>query len=415
MKKLLNVAWKDLLITFRDPAALVMMLLTPFLLTLAMAFAFGGLGGGSSTGINRISVVIVNHDSGQFGQIMADAFAAQDLADLLQPTTMTDDVAARAEVDKDKAAAAVIIPANFTTTLMPGAGQGADAQQSVVEVYKNPTRQISAGVVRSVVDQLLSRIMAGTVGGQVAVTQLTLNGLISMQQAVSQGAQIGERAGQQVSSASLITLKTETAEKSNGADFDWLTYMAPSMAIMFLMFTVSNGGRSILAERDWGTLPRLLTTPTRATQIIGGKVAGIYLTGLAQMAILILASSLMFGVKWGSGLGVLLLTLALVAAATGWGAVLAAYSRTAAQANQLGTMIALLFGMLAGNFVPRIALPSWLRTVGLVTPNAWGLEGFSSLTAGGGASEIVAPVVALLVMAAALFAVATVAFRRQYA
>ena len=31
--------------------------------------------------------------------------------------------------------------------------------------------------------------------------------------------------------------------------------MAPSMAIMFLMFTVTNGGRSILAERDWGTLP----------------------------------------------------------------------------------------------------------------------------------------------------------------
>ena len=85
MKKLLNVAWKDLLITFRDPAALITMLLTPFLLTLAMAFAFGGLGGGSSTGISRISVVIVNHDSGQFGQGMVDVFQSQDLADLIFP------------------------------------------------------------------------------------------------------------------------------------------------------------------------------------------------------------------------------------------------------------------------------------------------------------------------------------------
>ena len=84
-----------------------------------------------------------------------------------------------------------------------------------------------------------------------------------------------------------------------------------------------------------------------------------------------------------------MLTLALVAAATGWGAVLAAYSRNAAQANQLGTMIALIFGMLAGNFVPRIALPQWLRTIGLVTPNAWGLEGFSSLTAGGRLAQVV--------------------------
>jgi linearmycin/streptolysin S transport system permease protein len=409
MKKLLNVAWKDVLIVFRDPAALIMMLLTPFALTLAMAFAFGGLGGGSSSSI-RISVVIVNHDSGQFGQAMVDVFQSQDLADLIAPTIMDDDDAARTEVDKDRAAATVIIPANFSESMLSGG-----APQAVLEVYKNPTRQVSSGVVRSIVDQVLSRFTAGAVAGQVVVTQLVTNGLLAPQQAIGQGTQIGERAGKQVSSASLVSLASETAEKSNGADFDWLTYMAPSMAIMFLMFTVSNGGRSILAERDWGTLPRLLTTPTRTVQIIGGKVAGIFLTGLAQMAVLTLASSLLFGVKWGSGLGVILLTVALVAAATGWGAVLAAYSRTAAQANQLGTMIALFFGMLAGNFVPRIALPSWLRTLGYVTPNAWGLEGFSSLTAGGGLSEVVTPALALAGMAAVLFIAATVAFRRQYA
>jgi ABC-2 type transport system permease protein len=133
------------------------------------------------------------------------------------------------------------------------------------------------------------------------------------------------------------------------------------------------------------------------------------------MTILITAGGLLFGVKWGSGVAVAALTMALVAAATGWGAVLAAYSRTSSQADQLGTMIALFFGVLAGNFVPRPALPSWMRTVGYVTPNAWGLEGFSSLTAGGGMSDVLVPIVVLLVMAAILFAAATVAFRRQFA
>jgi len=414
MKKLLNVAWKDLIITFRDQSALIMMLATPFALTLAMAFAFGGLGGSGGNSMGKIAVIIVNHDSGQMGALLSQVFASQDLANLVQPAIMTDDAAARADVDKDKAAAAVIIPANFSESALSGTGQGS-RQQSVIEVYRNPTRSISAGVVRSIVDQTLSRITAGTVGGQVAVNQLIANGLITLPQAMAQGAQIGERAGKQVGDTRLVALKSETAEKSNGAGFDWLTYMAPSMAIMFLMFTVSNGGRSLLAERDWGTLPRMLTTPTSSAQIIGGKVAGIYITGLAQMAILIAASSLLFHVKWGSWLGVVLLTLALVAAATGWGAVLAAYSRNTAQANQLGTMIALFFGMLAGNFVPRIAMPSWLRMMGLVTPNAWGLEGFSSLTSGGGLPEIMVPVLALFAMTVVLFAVATVAFRRQYA
>jgi hypothetical protein len=51
---------------------------------------------------------------------------------------------------------------------------------------------------------------------------------------------------------------------------------------------------------------------------LGGKVFGIFLTGVAQMLILIVASSLIFQLKWGDALGVLLLVLAAVFAATGW-------------------------------------------------------------------------------------------------
>ncbi|MCZ7667658.1 MAG: ABC transporter permease [Chloroflexi bacterium] len=55
-----------------------------------------------------------------------------------------------------------------------------------------------------------------------------------------------------------------------------LAYFAPSMAVAFLMYTVSVGGRSILAEREEGTLARLLASPTSATQVMGGKVSGIF-------------------------------------------------------------------------------------------------------------------------------------------
>ncbi len=264
-----------------------------------MAFAFGGLGGSSNTTISRIGVTVVNNDPGQFGTVLVGVLQSQDLADLLSTTVVASDAAARAEVDADRISAAVIIPANFPQSVL---SSGASAQ-STIEVYSNPTRQVTAGVVRSIVDQVLGRISAGAVSGQVAVTQLIANGLLSPQQAQTQAGPSAQRAGAQTGEARLITLNGQTAEKSNGADFDWLTYMTPSMAIMFLMFTVSNGGRSILAERDWGTLQRLLTTPTRAAHIIGGKVTGIYLTGLAQMAILIVAGGLMFGVKWGSGVG----------------------------------------------------------------------------------------------------------------
>jgi ABC-2 type transport system permease protein len=193
-----------------------------------------------------------------------------------------------------------------------------------------------------------------------------------------------------------------------------MAYMAPSTAILFLMFTVSLGGRSILAERQWGTLQRLLTSPTAPAQVLGGKISGIFLTGLAQMAILILFSAVAFGVRWGSPVALIGLIVATVFAASGWGALIAAYSKSPGQAMTIGSMIALVFAGLAGNFVPRQNYPEWLQRLSLITPNAWALEGLQSLGQDGGLQAVLLPILALTVMGVVLFLIATILFRRQY-
>ena len=424
MKKLLNIAFKDLTVTFRDRGAVIYMLATPFLLTLAMAFAFGRLtGGGSSSGLGQISVVVVNHDAGQFGQTITQTFESTGLADLLKPATLNDDAAARLAVDNDRAAAAVIIPADFSSSILPAGAAGGDAsaflnrKQSVVEVYSSPLRPISAAVVQSIVDQILNRLAAGAAGAQVSIQQLLTRGLVAPGQLATAGQTIGARAGQAAAQPSLVTVKTQlsAAASSNSGGFDWLGYMAPSMAIMFLMFTVTAGGRTILAEREWGTLSRLLATPTTPAQVVGGKIAGTYFTGAAQMFVLIILGSLAFQIHWGGPIAVVLLTLALVAAATSWGMLIAAYSRTSGQAATLGTAVVLIFAGLAGNFVPRQLLPQWLQTASYISPNAWGLEGFMKLAGGSPLTDILGPLVALLSMAVVLFGLALLAFRRQYA
>ncbi len=421
MKKLLNVALKDLRVVFRDSTALIWMLATPFLLTLVMAFAFGRLTGGSqSSGLQKIPVVILNHDVGQFSPFIVQAFDSEQLADLIDPTRVTDDAAARALVDQDKAAAAVIIPGDFSESIVPSGLTSSDIsalvnrQQAVIEVYSSLARPISAAIVRGVVDQLIARIAAGSAGGQVAITQLLTRGLVSPQELQSIGQGISTRAGQGAATRSLITLKTEAVQQTSSGGFDWLGYMAPSMAILFLMFAVTNSARSILSERQWGTLPRMLTSPTTAAQVLGGKVFGTFLIGVAQMFILILVSSIAFNVHWGPPIAAALLTLALVAAATGWGILLAAFSRSPGQVGSIGAMLALIFGGLAGNFVPRQNYPQWMQTAGYITPNAWGLEGFLKLAGGGSLSDVTLPIVALVLMAAILFTIAVFAFRRQY-
>jgi ABC-2 type transport system permease protein len=219
------------------------------------------------------------------------------------------------------------------------------------------------------------------------------------------------QAGASGQSAS-ITLNN-VASGGSAIKFDVLALLAPGMALMFLMYTVSYGGRTLLTERNQGTLPRLLVSPTRTSQILGGKMIGIYLTGAAQMFILILGTTLLFQMQWGDETAVLVLVLAAVFGAVGWGMLITALAKTPGQVNAVGAAIMLTFGILGGTFINMDNMPAWFRMITKITPNAWGVDGFTTLALGGGLKDILTPILALLVMGSALFTVAVLLINRR--
>src|SRR5512145_2674906 len=144
MLKTLLIGIKDLKLMFRDRAALIFVLLAPFLLTIGMGFVTGRFSG-SSSGLSDIPVVIVNLDREQLGNALVDLFSSEKLADLMEPTASSDSKAARRLIDEDQAPAAVIIPECFTRSIIPA--QGSVLAESFVqpdpvkiEVYANPSR-----------------------------------------------------------------------------------------------------------------------------------------------------------------------------------------------------------------------------------------------------------------------------------
>jgi ABC-2 type transport system permease protein len=185
------------------------------------------------------------------------------------------------------------------------------------------------------------------------------------------------------------------------------------MALMFLMYTVSYGGRTLLTERNQGTLPRLLVSPTSATQVLGGKMIGIFLTGAAQMFILIEGTSILFQLQWGDPLAVAALVLATVFGAVGWGMLLTAIAKTPGQVSAIGSAMMLTFGILGGTFINMDNMPVWFRIITKITPNAWGVDGFTTLALGGGLHDILTPILALLGMGLLLFAIAVVLFSQR--
>ena len=380
MKKLLLIGIKDLKLMFRDRAALTFMLLAPFLLTIGMGVVTGRFSGGS-TGISDIPVVIVNLDKGELGNALEDLFNSEDLAELMEPSASSDPEVARQLIESNDASAAIIIPSGFTDSIIPADGTvfGPDyvpPEPIQIEVYTNPSSPTSAGIVKAIVDDFISF------------------------QSFDQ------------SESNAITLKKNT-QGADAVELDLLAYFAPGMALMFLMYTVSYGGRSILAERTEGTLPRLMISPTQVVQVLGGKVLGIFFMGTAQVSILILASAILFQVKWGNSIGVTVLILAAVFGSTGWGMLITSFARTPAQVASTGTVVMLIFSILGGSFISLENFPPIMQTISKITPNAWGLDGFTTLALGGTLSSLVEPIIALLVMGGVLFGIAVVLFNRN--
>jgi ABC-2 type transport system permease protein len=113
--------------------------------------------------------------------------------------------------------------------------------------------------------------------------------------------------------------------------------------------------------------------------------------------VLVLASSLMLGARWGDPIGVALLVLAAVIAAMGITALITTMARTEEQAGGWNSIVAVTLAILGGAFFDLSQGPEILSQVSLITPHAWFLEGLDLLAgASSSVADVLVPVGALL-------------------
>lgn len=414
MNKALKISLKDLQILYRDPAALLMMLAAPFVLTLALG-AITGSFSRSSPGISGIPIILANQDAGELSAALVEAFAAPELGGLFAVSASQDVPLARQQVEDDAVAALIIIPQGFSASLLPDPASGRMSPAAPVEIYTSPERPNSAMIIEAVAGEMINYLEAGGVSSQVAVENLLRSERLPAdpQSIGVYSAQLSERMAAQAGAPPAILIRSASGVDVNEPT-NYLGYLAPAMATFFLMYTVAQGGRSILLERDQSTLARMLTTPTRNAQVLGGKMLFVFLAGAIQVGILILASALLFSLRWGSLLGVLLLIISVSLAATGWGILLASLLKTSWQIGSIGSAMMLIFGLLGGTFIPITSLSEPVRWIARITPNYWANLGFGTLSAGGELADILPMVGWLLAMAAILFTVSVLAARERW-
>lgn len=416
MKKVLAITWKDIVILLRDRAALILILAAPFALTLALGAVSGG-SSSQSSGIGDIPLIIVNLDRGELGGNLLQAFTAPDLGGLFTVRIGTDIKSARQQVESDQVAALLIIPAGFSASILPDMQTGQSGSAAPIELYTSPERPYSASIIRSVLVEMVNALEAGPLSSQVVVQGLITSGRLA-QDPTSIGQAVATLKSQEINQTGGQTIRMQVGQESPAVQNQppsALSYLAPAMAVFFLMYTVTLGGRSLLVERENGTLARILTTTTSSAQVLGGKVSGIFISGFLQVSVLIMASALLFGLRWGAPLAVLLLVISVCLAATGWGILLASLATTPWQVGGIGSALMIIFGLLGGTFVPASQFSNLVRAVAKITPNYWSNNGFLILIGGGGLKEIAGAIEALWIMTVLLFAISIFFARKRWA
>ncbi|HEB12295.1 MAG TPA: ABC transporter permease [Actinobacteria bacterium] len=187
----------------------------------------------------------------------------------------------------------------------------------------------------------------------------------------------------------------------------------PAYTTMFVFFIVMIIAESVLSEKSNGTFRRLLAAPLGKTTILVGKLVPYYVINLAQIAIMFGIGRLVFGMSLGRSLsGLILISMALAAAATSLGLLVAAFAKTNAQVNSLGVLLVLLLAALGGSMIPIAVMPELMQDLAQISPHSWAIAGFQDIIVRGhGISEIIPDVAALLVFAAVFFTVGLIRFR----
>ena len=178
-----------------------------------------------------------------------------------------------------------------------------------------------------------------------------------------------------MSTMGLATEVVDVMQKDSGSGI--VSFYAAGIGVMFLLFTCAGAGGALLEEEESGTLGRLLSSRAGMSGVLLGKWLFIALMGMAQMTIMFAWGALVFGLPLFSHLpGFLIMTSVTAAAAAGFGLVLATLSRTRAQLSGLSTIVILTMSALGGSMFPRFLMSEGMQRLGLLTFNAWALDGY---------------------------------------
>ncbi len=367
-----QIAAKDLKLRLRDRSAFVIGIVAPLALAFIFHLVFGNVLAAETL---DLQYGLVDLDNTEISQALGEVLSEVESEGILVVTNYDDADAADVAVDEGEIAAYI--------RLDPGLGDAAVAGSPfTIEVIGD----IDSPTATQIASSIAAEFGSGIRRAQLAVA--TAFGLIEGSPPADAAAW-GQEAAQRPPAFVFEDLSAQTRQ------LDSPTFFAAGMAVFFLFFTVQFGVVGLLEERQDGTLARLMAAPINRTRIVGGKALLSFALGVISMTALVVGTHFLMGARWGPPLGVALLIVTGVLAATAIIGLVTASATTAEGAGNIAAIIAVVLGMLGGTFFPIGQGDDFLSKLTYLTPHAWFMRGLSDISGGAPWTEAI-PAAAVL-------------------
>jgi ABC-2 type transport system permease protein len=378
LQGIISIAWLHVRLVLSNRSVFFFSLLMPIIFTAFMTQANLTNFGAAAAANSQIEVIAA--DRGALGRSLVVNLQGGSHWKINE-TSLEE---ALARVNDSRSVAALIIPGDFTESILDGRPASLE-----LRTHANASSQVRR--VEQFVSEAANKVAASVVSAEVSIGMIgRLDRFWDGQSQPTREQRRGyiEEGYAQISraldGAPPVALRFESTTNAVVAGYDsGVNQSSPGVIVIYALLFAVLIAEILIWERRVGTLRRILITPGGKAKILLGKLLGAYLIGIVQISILILAGAFIFGVAWGaSPVALTMMVLSFVLVATSMGLLLAAVVKTSAQADALASLVVMAISALGGAWWPLSVTPQWMRLLGHLFPTAWAMDGFKDIIIG---------------------------------